>query len=138
MDVSRVGAVIVAQVALLIADATLIGAPLLNGAHVYYRMTSELVQRIPSVQYYLLDVGIEETWETAIVRWEIWGQTFARVMAIEKQLRLLLHYDGNVTLGGSQVTSQFQQSYDAADAAQPSYMRRIVETELKIVRLRAA
>lgn len=135
---SRVGAVISALVAFLVADATLIGASLLNGANIYYRMTTELVQKIPSIQYYLPSEVTDENTESVLIVWEIWGQSFARVMAIQNRLLLLLDVEGSLTLGGAQVTSKVEQVYDAPDSAQPSYMRRIVESRLEIVRLRAA
>lgn len=137
MDNSAADAVRVALRSLLISDATLTGAPLLNGQHVYLRMSSESVEQIPSIQYYLLDIGLEEGYETMLVRWEIWANSMTQALAIEKRLRLLVHRERQWSLAGATVFTRFEGSTDApVDTV--GITRRVVETTVEIVRQRAA
>lgn len=133
---SRLSDTLAALRAMLVANVTLAG--LLGGEHVYLRMSSEGIERYPGVYYTILDHTIGENFETVFVRWEIWAETMLDVLAIERQMIVLLNNDGPVALGGATCTLQIESMYEAPDTTRSDIFRRNVESKLEIVRLRAS
>ena len=133
----RVQTVIAAQLATLAADATLVS--LLGGAYVYARHSVELVEPIPGVYWSMPSAApYEEVVEPAEVQWDIYGHSFAQVIAIEERLRQLLHYVTTADFGGVTAWSQFMGSGDFSSEKRVGIYRRIMDTRIEAIRISAA
>jgi hypothetical protein len=134
---TRVLEVIGAQVALLIADAELVGH--LGGQHVYERMSEDRITQVPGVYWYTLPLTLEENEESCVVRWDIYSNGTAEGFLIEGCLRRLLHYEYPASFGGVVSFSQLVQSIDVTEGimGQDDQAHRVVEIQIKPVRQRA-
>jgi len=135
-EVERITEVIESQLATLAADATLSG--LLDGAHIYARHSVERVEQIPGVYWSLPSIDpMEETEERATVQWDCYARTIASVNAIAARVKRLTHHEGPVDFDGIPAWSQFAGSSEFGGSKRVGIMRRIVETEIRVVRVRA-
>lgn len=94
-------------VAPVMADA---GVKSVLGATPTVFMAGEREFSVPSMRWTLLANPESELWEDALVQLDFWVRTVAKAVTLAGALRLLLHQEIEVTVGGLKLWSKYVDS----------------------------
>lgn len=113
-------------------DAALMAA--LGGPHIY-RSGTHRKPRIPSVEYTVVVSTLSEAMEPVLSQWDIFAESEAQLLAIEKRLRRLFHWGGWRRVGSVSMSSTYEDSRGHPEP-EPGRLHRSIDFRHQPVRHR--
>lgn len=117
------GLIIDGFMAKLKSDQVLI-ALLGNSGRIYRNRTRATIEK-PSVTYTLLWSGVNENYAPITVQFDVWADTYDKVLKIEERLYANLHHDLPIYFGGIKLWSQHESSFDYLEEDQSDNHRGV-------------